>query len=87
MAKTKVSSRGQIVIPKEIREKLGLQPGQELEAFEEEGRLVLVALPDDPAGELGGMFESEKSVGELRETAKKDSVRRQSRLEDEVGKE
>lgn len=86
MAKTKVSSRGQIVIPKEIRDKLGLKPGQELEAFEEEGRLVLVALPDDPAGELGGMFESEKSINQLRETDKEESSRRQDHLKEEVGK-
>lgn len=87
MTKTKVSSRGQIVIPKEIREKLGLSPGQELEVYEEEGRLVLVAVPDDPAGELGGMFETERSIEQLRETTKEEDKRRQGQLEKGVGEE
>jgi len=87
MTKTKVSSRGQIVIPKKIREKLGLSPGQELEVYEEEGRLVLMALPEDPAGELGGMFETEKSVRQLRESAKDEGRRRQEHLKGEVGEE
>ena len=38
--KTTVSERGQIVIPKQIRARLGLAPGQVLECWEERGRLV-----------------------------------------------
>lgn len=41
IATTKVSRNGQVVIPKEIREKLGLQPGDSLIAAEVGGRIVL----------------------------------------------
>ncbi len=61
MAKTKLSSRGQIVIPKEIREKLGLSPGQKLEVYEEDDKIVLIAIPEDPVDSLNGMFQTERS--------------------------
>lgn len=35
-----VSSKGQVTIPKQVRDKLGLVPGTELEFAEENGRLV-----------------------------------------------
>ena len=37
MAKTKITSKGQVTIPKEVRERLGLRPGDELEFTEEDG--------------------------------------------------
>ena len=37
MAKTKVTSKGQVTIPKDVRERLGLRPGDEIE-FVEDGR-------------------------------------------------
>lgn len=36
-----IGERGQITIPKAIRESLGLQPGMRLEVSEEEGAIVL----------------------------------------------
>jgi AbrB family looped-hinge helix DNA binding protein len=39
--KTKVSSKGQVVIPKAYRQKLGWESGTELEVHEEAGQLVL----------------------------------------------
>lgn len=35
-----VSEKGQVTIPKQLRESLGIEPGQELDFQEEEGRLV-----------------------------------------------
>lgn len=80
MAKTKISSRGQIVIPKEIREKLDLSPGQKLEVYEEGDRIVLVAVPEDPVDSLDGIFETEKSVEELRGRRKEEEKRRTRHL-------
>jgi AbrB family looped-hinge helix DNA binding protein len=37
MAKTRITTKGQVTIPKEVRERLGLQPGDELEFVEEHG--------------------------------------------------
>jgi len=40
--KAKVAERGQVTIPKALRERLGIRPGSVLEFSEEEGRLVAV---------------------------------------------
>jgi len=39
--KSRVTERGQITIPKSLRERLGIQAGQVMEFTEEEGRIVL----------------------------------------------
>lgn len=41
----KVTSKGQITIPKRVREALGLKPGTRVEFSLEEGRAVLTAAP------------------------------------------
>jgi AbrB family looped-hinge helix DNA binding protein len=43
----KVDSKGRIVLPKEVRERLGLAPGTEVEVHEVDGRAV-VEPEDDP---------------------------------------
>lgn len=37
MAKTRITTKGQVTIPKAVRERLGLRPGDELEFLEEDG--------------------------------------------------
>jgi AbrB family looped-hinge helix DNA binding protein len=39
-----ISSRFQVVIPKDVRERLGLRPGQQVEAIPFEGRIELILL-------------------------------------------
>jgi AbrB family looped-hinge helix DNA binding protein len=46
MAKTRVSPKYQIVIPKEIREGLGLRPGQDMQVIRKGNVIMLV--PDRP---------------------------------------
>lgn len=41
MATAKVTSKGQITVPKGVRAKLRLAPGDELEFVEEDGRFVI----------------------------------------------
>lgn len=41
MEKTKLSSKGQVIIPKDIRDALGWEPGDELLVEQETGRVVL----------------------------------------------
>jgi len=37
----KVDSKGRIVLPQEVREKLGISPGTEVEIHEEDGKAVV----------------------------------------------
>jgi AbrB family looped-hinge helix DNA binding protein len=39
--KTTVSEKGQVTIPKRLRERLGLRKGQVLEVSEQSGRLIM----------------------------------------------
>jgi antitoxin PrlF len=41
MIVAKITSKGQVTIPKKVREKLGVQPGESL-GFEEKGNLILI---------------------------------------------
>lgn len=45
MSRTVVSSKYQVVIPKEIRERIGLKPGQELAVFVRDRIITLVPVP------------------------------------------
>ena len=46
MATVTVSSRYQITIPREIRESLGIRPGQKLEVFRDNEIIVVVPVRD-----------------------------------------
>ncbi|MEF8819842.1 MAG: AbrB/MazE/SpoVT family DNA-binding domain-containing protein [Haloferacaceae archaeon] len=50
----KVDSKGRIVLPQELRERLGIAPGSEVEVREEGGRVV-VEPEDDPAEVIARM--------------------------------
>lgn len=50
----RVGAKGQVVIPKEIRERLRIEPGDEV-AFDDDGRSVRV-IPLGPNGTLRGRF-------------------------------
>ena len=54
MAAIKVSPKYQVVIPKQIREKLGLIPGQKMEALLYENRIELI--PVRPLKKLKGFL-------------------------------
>jgi AbrB family looped-hinge helix DNA binding protein len=49
-----VSPRYQVVIPKEVREKLGIRPGHKVEAFAVDNRVELVPL--EPIQTFRGQF-------------------------------
>jgi len=49
-----ISPKYQVVIPKEIREKLGLLPGQKVRAIAYEGRIELI--PERPIREMRGFL-------------------------------
>lgn len=55
MSTVTISGKFQIVIPKDIREKLRLRPGQKVEAIMYENRIELVPLR--PIAEMKGFLE------------------------------
>jgi AbrB family looped-hinge helix DNA binding protein len=60
----RVSSKYQIAIPKAIRDKLYIKPGQELSVSEQDGVVILVPIPPDPVEFLCGIFKGEPSMTE-----------------------
>ena len=44
--KAVVSEKGQVTIPKSLRDRLGIEPGQELDFSEEGGRLIASKVRD-----------------------------------------
>jgi AbrB family looped-hinge helix DNA binding protein len=69
----KTSSKGQIVIPKEIRDKLGIGPGKKVLLRLVDQHAEIVPIPDEPVKALRGMFKSDTSLAtELLEERKKD---------------
>jgi AbrB family looped-hinge helix DNA binding protein len=51
-----MSSKGQIVIPAEIRRRFGFKPGQKFDFMEFAGKLYLLEVPDDPIAAARGAF-------------------------------
>ncbi len=73
MEETTMSSRGQIVIPKSLREAGGIKEGQRFVIEEIEGAFLVMPIPKDPVKALRGLAKgvlrgsSVKLVRELRE--------------------
>ena len=68
MAKTRITTKGQVTIPKEVRERLGLRPGDELEFMEEDGVFRLSKrIPPAPFKKYRGYLKnlSERDPDEL----------------------
>ena len=53
---TKISSKGQVVIPAALREQLGLKNGTRATWSEEEGRLVLTPITEQQINKLMGFL-------------------------------
>jgi AbrB family looped-hinge helix DNA binding protein len=54
MARTRVSPKFQVVIPKEIRERHHLKPGQEMQVISRSG--VIMLIPDRPIAGFCGIL-------------------------------
>lgn len=69
--KSIVSEKGQVTIPKPVRDSLGLRPGVSVEFFEENGRLIgrKLAPSTDPVSTVTGIIkplEIDQYLAELR---------------------
>ena len=72
MSIVRASSKFQIAIPKRIRAKLGITPGQRLRITDKSGEIILTPIPANPVEFLYGIFEGKPSMTDelLRETKK-----------------
>jgi AbrB family looped-hinge helix DNA binding protein len=56
IATSKVTSKGQIVIPKKIREKYGIHPSTSIRWVEKKEGILMVPDAEDPIGAARGML-------------------------------
>jgi AbrB family looped-hinge helix DNA binding protein len=61
MGRTKVSSKYQIVIPKDVRKTAGIRVGQEFQVIAKGGQITLV--PDKPISAMRGFVRGMKTTG------------------------
>lgn len=61
VARTKVSSKYQVVIPKDVRSKANVRPGQEFQMIVKGGIITLV--PDRPLSEMRGFLRGIRTSG------------------------
>jgi len=65
MLSTKISSKGQLVVPKEIREKLKIKPGTFFHVQMKDNNIILTPMEGRPIDRLYGKFAGEKILMEL----------------------
>lgn len=65
MLTTKISSKGQVVVPKEVRAKLNIKPGAFFHVQVEKNNIILIPMKKRPIDRLYGRFAGEKILDEL----------------------
>lgn len=67
-----VSNKGQLVIPAELRQELGITKGTRLAVSQEQGRLILQPITEQFIRGLRGKFKGSKALSYLMSERKKD---------------
>ena len=82
MAIVKTSSKGQIVIPKKIRQKLGIMPGKKVSIQIVGHHVEISPVPDDPVKALRGILKGGPSLADelLAERQKDNKIDEKSRF-------
>ena len=62
MSVAQLMPRGQILVPKNLRRKLGLKPGGKVHMAEDDGRLILTPVPADPIEAATGFLKGKFSL-------------------------
>ena len=79
--RSKMSTKGWVVIPAALRRRYGLKPGMVVEFREEEGGIVLVPQGTDPVEELFGKLAGRVSLtAALREDRRAELEREEAKL-------
>lgn len=64
MAIVRASSKYQIAIPKQVRAKLHIKPGQKFVVSDKGGSVVLTPIPEDPIEALYGYYKGGPSMAQ-----------------------
>jgi len=73
---TTVSTKGQLVIPAEMRESLGIRPGSRIAVMLKESQIILEPVSEKLVEETRGLFRGKPSLSAaLREERRKDRRR------------
>lgn len=79
MATAKVSKKGWVVIPREIREKYGIRPGDRVRFVDYAGSISLVRLPEDPIEYGFGLLKGGPSLTEALLEDRREELEREER--------
>ncbi|MDO8735941.1 MAG: AbrB/MazE/SpoVT family DNA-binding domain-containing protein [Thermoleophilia bacterium] len=80
MYTSKTSSKGQIVIPKEYRDKLGIKAGERVGISIVAEHVEIYALPEDPIEAFCGIFSEGPSLVEALLKSRKEDQEHEDRL-------
>ena len=72
---SKVTSKGQIVIPKKIREKYGIRPSTSIHWVEKEEGILMIPDPEDPIKAARGMFKGSGMLSAYMKDKKREKER------------
>ncbi len=86
MSINKISYKGQIVIPKQLRDKYGLKPEQNVRITEIDGHIAIIPLFEDPIKDTRGILKKTRpeivaSADELIKAYKEEETSLESRRE------
>jgi AbrB family looped-hinge helix DNA binding protein len=80
MAVVKISSKGQLVVPVEIRRKLGIKPGHKVNLTLVDGKAVITPLPEDPIKVLRGALKGKPSMTKALLDDRKKEIEREEKI-------
>ena len=73
--KTYVSTKGQLVIPAELRRKYGIKPGTRVEVIDRGNQIVLQPITEEYVRKLRGSLKGGNALRVLEEERRKDKER------------
>ena len=79
-AQSKVTSKGQVVIPKRIREKYGIHPRTSIRWIEKEEGILMVPDSEDPIEAARGMFSGSGILKAYLEAKRREKERENKRV-------
>ena len=76
MSVAQLTPKGQILVPKNLRRRLGLKPGGKVHLAEDNGRLILTPVPSDPIEAATGFLKGKFSLTQdLRREHREEALR------------